>query len=88
LALTAVSADEPGHKPLSRCKMVPLILTLYAGKEDHEYRVTQKQKAGITALRACKSAAKRALQLVLLRRCSPRSRAVGEPRSVGRQGEP
>jgi hypothetical protein len=51
LALTAVSADEPGHKPLSRCKMVPVILTLYAGKEDHEYRVTQKQKAGITALR-------------------------------------
>jgi len=30
LALTAVSADAPGHKPLSQCKMVPVILTLYA----------------------------------------------------------
>ena len=51
LALTAISADEPPHKPLSRCKMVPVILTLYAGKEDYEYRAAQKQKAGITALR-------------------------------------
>ena len=33
LAMTAVSADEPGHKPLSKCKMVPVILTLYAGAE-------------------------------------------------------
>ena len=51
LVLTAVSADEPGHKPLSRCKMVPVILTLYAGKEDYEYRVAQKHKQGIAALR-------------------------------------
>ena len=51
LALTAVSADEPAHKPLARCKMVPVVLTLYAGKEDYEYRVAHKQKEGITALR-------------------------------------
>lgn len=50
LAMTAVSADEPGHKPLSQCKMVPVVLTLYAGKEDHEYRLAQGRK-GITALR-------------------------------------
>ena len=42
LVLTAVSADEPGHKPLSKCKMVPVILTLYAGEEDHQYRLSQK----------------------------------------------
>ncbi len=51
LALTAVSADEPPHKPLSRCKMVPVILTLYAGEEDYKFRVAQGQKQGITALR-------------------------------------
>jgi len=51
LALTAVSADEPPHRPLSRCKMVPVILTLYAGEEDYKFRVAQKQKQGITALR-------------------------------------
>ena len=51
LALTAVSADEPAHRRLSRCKMVPVVLTLYAGEEDYEYRVTQKGKKGITALR-------------------------------------
>jgi len=39
LALIAVSADAPGHKPLSKCKMVPVVLTLYAGEEDHEYRL-------------------------------------------------
>ena len=50
LALTAVSADEPGHKPLSQCKMVPLVLTLYAGKEDHEYRLSHKPN-GTAALR-------------------------------------
>jgi len=33
LAMTAVSADEPGHKPLSKCKMVPLILTLYPSSD-------------------------------------------------------
>ena len=32
LAMTAVSADEPGHKPLSKRKMVPVVLTLYAGE--------------------------------------------------------
>jgi len=31
LAMIAASADEPGHKPLTKCKMVPLVLTLYAG---------------------------------------------------------
>jgi hypothetical protein len=51
LALTAVSADEPPHRPLSRCKMVPVVLTLYAGEEDYKFRVAQKQKKGITALR-------------------------------------
>ena len=50
LAMTAVSADEPGHKPLAKCKMVPVILTLYAGKEDHAYRLSQKPN-GIVALR-------------------------------------
>jgi hypothetical protein len=39
LAMTAVSADEPGHKPLSKCKMVPVVLTLHAGEEDHRYRL-------------------------------------------------
>lgn len=47
LALVAVSADEPGHKPLSKCKMTPVLLTLYAGEEDHEYRLKQ----GVSALR-------------------------------------
>jgi hypothetical protein len=37
--MVAVSADEPGHKPLSKCKMTPVLLTLYAGEEDHEYRL-------------------------------------------------
>jgi hypothetical protein len=50
LALTAVSADAPGHKPLSKCKMIPVVLTLYAGEEDHEYRLTHGSK-GVTALR-------------------------------------
>lgn len=50
LALTAVSADEPGHKPLSQCKMVPVVLTLYAGEEDHQYRLSQGRN-GVTALR-------------------------------------
>ena len=31
--------------------MVPVILTLYAGEEDYKFRVAQKQKQGITALR-------------------------------------
>ncbi len=51
LVLTAVSADEPGHKRLSLCKMVPVVLTLYAGEKDYEYRVTRKGKKGISALR-------------------------------------
>jgi hypothetical protein len=50
LAMTAVSADEPGHKPLSKCKMVPVVLTLYAGEEDHRYRLAQGGK-GVAALR-------------------------------------
>lgn len=51
LALTAVSADEPGHKPLKYCKMVPVILTLYSGTEDYEYRLDQEGKGGVVALR-------------------------------------
>lgn len=47
LAMVAVSADEPGHKPLAKCKMTPVLLTLYAGEEDHEYRL----KHGVSALR-------------------------------------
>ena len=39
LAMVAVSADEHGQKPLSRCKMTPVLLTLYAREEDHKYRV-------------------------------------------------
>jgi hypothetical protein len=50
LAMTAVSADEPGHKPLSQCKMVPVVLTLYAGEEDHQYRLSQG-RSGVAALR-------------------------------------
>jgi hypothetical protein len=50
LAITAVSADEPGHKPLAHCKMVPVVLTLYAGEEDFQYRLA-KGANGATALR-------------------------------------
>jgi hypothetical protein len=51
LAMTAVSDDEPGHKPLSKCKMVPVVLTLYAGEADHAYRLTQERTQGTVALR-------------------------------------
>jgi hypothetical protein len=50
LVLTAVSADEPGTKPLSRCKMVPVILTLYAGERDHRLRL-EHSRQGVTQLR-------------------------------------
>lgn len=50
LALTAVSAEEPGHKPLARCKMVPVVLTLYAGEEDHQLRL-EKGRQGVASLR-------------------------------------
>lgn len=50
LALTAVSADEPGHKPLAYCKMVPVVLTLYAGEEDHQLRL-EHGRQGIAHLR-------------------------------------
>lgn len=50
LALTAVSADEPGHKPLAQCKMVPIVLTLYAGEEDHRLRLKHSRQ-GIARLR-------------------------------------
>ena len=50
LAMTAVSADEPGHKPLSQCKMVPAVLTLYAGEDDHRYRLSEGRQ-GVPALR-------------------------------------
>jgi len=51
LAMTTVSADEPGHKPLSKCKIVSVILTLYAGEEDHRYRLSRKGAQGTVALR-------------------------------------
>jgi hypothetical protein len=51
LAMTAVSADEPGHKALSQCKMVPVVLTLYAGEEDYAYRLAQEGAQGTVALR-------------------------------------
>lgn len=50
LALTAVSAEEPGHKPLAQCKMVPIVLTLYAGEEDHRLRL-EHGRQGIARLR-------------------------------------
>jgi hypothetical protein len=50
LVLTVVSAAEPGHKPLARCKMVPVVLTLYAGADDYEYRRTHGPD-GVAALR-------------------------------------
>jgi hypothetical protein len=50
LALTAVSAAEPGHKPLAQCKMVPIVLTLYAGEEDHQLRL-EHGRQGIARLR-------------------------------------
>jgi len=50
LALTAVSADEPGHKPLAQCKMVPIVLTLYAGTEDHHLRLEHRRQ-GVARLR-------------------------------------
>ncbi len=50
MALTAVSADEPGHKPLAKCKMVPVVLTLYAGQEDYQYRRAHDPN-GVAALR-------------------------------------
>jgi hypothetical protein len=50
LTLTAVSADEPGHKPLADCEMVPVVLTLYAGQTDYEYRLSQGQR-GVAVLR-------------------------------------
>jgi hypothetical protein len=46
LVLPAVSADESEHKPLSKCKMVPVILTLYAGEPDHRHRFSQKGSLG------------------------------------------
>jgi hypothetical protein len=53
LVLTAVSADEPGHKPLFQCKMVPVVLTLHAGEEDHEYRLSYKGSQGIVQYFPC-----------------------------------
>jgi hypothetical protein len=50
LALTAVSADEPGHKPLAQCKMVSIVLTLYAGEEDHRLRL-EHGRQGVSRLR-------------------------------------
>ena len=50
LVLTAVSADEPGTKPLSRCKMVSVVLTLYAGEQDHRLRL-EHGRQGVTQLR-------------------------------------
>ena len=50
LAMTAVSVQEPGHKPLAKCKMVPIVLTLYAGEEDYHYRL-QHEPNGVAAVR-------------------------------------
>lgn len=50
LATIAVSAEEPGHKPLADCKMVPVILTLYAGEDDYRYRL-EHGRDGVAALR-------------------------------------
>ncbi len=50
LAMTADSAVEPGHKPLSQSKMVPVVLTLHVGKEDHRYRLARGSD-GVAALR-------------------------------------
>lgn len=50
LAIIAVSADEPGHKPLAQCEMVTVVLTLYAGEEDYQYRFAQGAD-GVAALR-------------------------------------
>ena len=50
LAMIAVSTDEPGHKPLSKCKMVPIVLTLYVGQEDYQYRL-EHEPNGVAALR-------------------------------------
>jgi hypothetical protein len=50
LVLTAVSADEPGTKPLSQCKMVSVVLTLYAGEPDHRLRL-EHGRQGIAQLR-------------------------------------
>lgn len=50
LAMIAVSTDEPGHKPLAKCKMVPVVLTLYTGEEDHQYRL-ENDPHGVAALR-------------------------------------
>lgn len=50
LALIAVSADEPPHKPLSKCQMIPIVVTLYAGEEDYRYR-RQHGTEGVARLR-------------------------------------
>ena len=50
LALTAVSAEEPGHKPLAQCKMKSVVLTLYAGEKDHKLRL-EGGRQGISRLR-------------------------------------
>ena len=50
LVMTVVSAGEPGHKPLKRCKMTPVVLTLYAGEEDYRYRLSHEPQ-GVAALR-------------------------------------
>ena len=50
LVMTAVSADEPGYKPLSKCKMVPVVLTLYASEEDYKFRLSSKPN-GVASLR-------------------------------------
>ncbi len=50
LVMTAVSASEPGHKVLAKCKMTPVVLTLHAGEEDHQYRLAHRPN-GTVALR-------------------------------------
>jgi hypothetical protein len=51
LVMTAVSANEPGHKVLSKCQMVPVVLTLHAGEEDHQYHLAHRLKGTVALCR-------------------------------------
>ncbi|MEE9617726.1 MAG: hypothetical protein V3T90_12085 [Anaerolineae bacterium] len=48
LVMTAVSAEEPGHKPLSQYKIVLMILTLCAGGRDHQCHLSPMRN-GVTS---------------------------------------
>ena len=51
LVMTAVSANEPGHNVLSKCQMVPVVLTLHAGEEDHQYHLAHRLKGTVALCR-------------------------------------